>query len=142
MTLRTYPEFHDKSLDGLQKDLKKMSYTHDSEIVWSKSVEARMVYKKAFYPNVREVSANTTFGPDDWHIDVNATGGAITINLPDDETIGCRHCVVSKSDASANAVTIEGQSKNINGAGTASISSRYGVKRFHFLPTADEWREV
>jgi hypothetical protein len=57
---------------------------------------------------------------------VNATGGAVTVTLP--ESIGRqgRQIGVVKTDASANAVTVSRSSTDlINGATTQSLASQY-----------------
>jgi microcystin-dependent protein len=63
-------------------------------------------------------------------INVDATGGAVTITLPTAATAGDGGQVyVRKTDASANAVTIQTVGADtINGASTATISSQYGAK--------------
>lgn len=138
MTFRTYPQFSnpDRVMDGLRL----IAQIRPEDIKTINTLEAQSTYKQASYRNVREVSSSVSIGPFDYHIEADATGGAITITLPADQTIGCRELVVSKKDSSGNAVTISGNGKNINGSATASAATQYSFKRMHYLPTAGEWR--
>lgn len=55
---------------------------------------------------------------------VDATAGALTVYLPD-QPVGGRRRTIMKSDASANAVTVDGNGNNINGAGTSALAAQY-----------------
>lgn len=59
------------------------------------------------------VTANYTATDDDGLIPCDATGGAVTVTLPNAAARAGKHIAVKKTDASANVVTITG--------GTASI---------------------
>ncbi len=65
-----------------------------------------------------------------------AVGAATTVNLPDSPSTG-RVLIVKdgKGDAGANNITIDGQSKDIDGVGTATISSNYGATRLIYNGT-------
>jgi hypothetical protein len=68
-------------------------------------------------------SANYTASTFDVVILVNATGGAVTIQLPFTASqFGC--WMVKKTDASANAVTVQGVSGNIDGAATFVLAAQ------------------
>ena len=69
-------------------------------------------------------------------IDADATSGAITLNLKATPTTGDVY-VVRKSDASGNAVTVQGNGKNINGAASSALSSQYDTLRVSYNGT--EW---
>ncbi len=55
---------------------------------------------------------------------VDATGGATTINLPASPTSG-KCFIVKKTDASANAVTVNGNGNNIDGAATQALAAQW-----------------
>lgn len=58
----------------------------------------------------------------------NATGGAITVNLPPASAIAGKVYLVKKTDASANAVTIDANSAElIDGAATYALSTQYAA---------------
>ena len=60
---------------------------------------------------------------------VDATAGAVTLTLPPVES-GLRRYEIKKMDASANAVTIDGDgSETIDGATTLVLSSQYDAVR-------------
>ena len=82
-------------------------------------------YTPAVGVATRTVTANTTAGPTDQVILVNATAGAVTVTLPNYRTCNKR-VTVKKIDASANVVTIAATStETIDGAATQTISSRW-----------------
>ncbi len=57
---------------------------------------------------------------------VNATAGATTIKVPGTPTSG-KTCIVKKTDASANAVTVDGNGHNIDGAGTQALAAQWNA---------------
>jgi microcystin-dependent protein len=63
-------------------------------------------------------------------INVDATGGAVTITLPTAATAGDGgQFYIRKTDASANAVTVQAVGADtINGSSTSTISTQYGAK--------------
>ena len=68
----------------------------------------------------------------------DATGGAFTVNLLAVATAVRRALWIVKTDASGNAVTVDGAgSEKINNATTQSLASRYSSIRIY--PTATEW---
>lgn len=68
----------------------------------------------------------------------DATSGAFTLKLPTDEPATEGHEVeFYKSDASANAITIDGNGNTINGAATHVLSSQYDKVRLR--RTKDGW---
>lgn len=137
MTLKSYPSFlSDKTL---MEDLRRVSQLRSDDADIVRSLQDSISYKQAHYPNVREVSASTSVGKFDYHIEGDTTAGSITVTLPNDEKIGCRVIVVSKK-VSANQITVDGNGKNINGSATHNITAHYACHGFHYLPTAGEWR--
>lgn len=75
---------------------------------------------------VRSVTASTTVVDSDDLILADATGGAITVTLPAVSLNAGRRFNIKKTDASGNAVTIDGaSSETIDGATTVAISTQY-----------------
>lgn len=72
---------------------------------------------------------------------INATGGAITVNLPATAGIPDGYEVtIFKSDSSSNAVTIDPNSSQlINGAATLSLSKQYHGVKCIWLSTLGQW---
>jgi len=72
---------------------------------------------------------------------VNATGGAITVNLPASSGIPDGYEVtVFKSDSSSNTVTIDGaSSETINGATTYALTKQFQGIRLIWLDTFNQW---
>lgn len=137
MTLKRYPSFTNEMLS--MQDLRRISQLRDEDAAIITALRNESTYKQAFYPNVREVSADTDVGKFDYHIEGDTTAGGITITLPNDETIGCRVVVVSKKVA-ANTITVDGNGKNINGAATHAVTTLHKCHGFQYMPIADEWR--
>lgn len=72
------------------------------------------------------VTTNTTLGATHYSVSANATSGSLTITLPAVSGITGRRYQITKSDASANTVTIDGNaSETINGATTHVLRSQY-----------------
>ncbi|KPK66950.1 hypothetical protein AMJ82_11545 [candidate division TA06 bacterium SM23_40] len=59
----------------------------------------------------------------------DATGGAITISLPDPSLNVGPNYIIKKIDASANAVTVSAGSATIDGSSTYALSSRWDTLR-------------
>jgi hypothetical protein len=86
------------------------------------------------------ITSNTTLGPSDFSADVDATAGAVTLTLPAASKYYGKVYMISKRDASANAVNIAADGVDtINGSATASIAFQYNS----FILQSDgvsEWR--
>lgn len=56
---------------------------------------------------------------------VNATGGAITVTLPDTAVVTGKQLTIKKTDVSVNVVTVDGNgAQTIDGAATASLAAQ------------------
>lgn len=88
-----------------------------------------------FFP-IKEVSSDTTLVTADRIVDVDSSGGSITINLP---PLAARAwLVVIKNDA-ANTVTLDGDgNETINGSATLALTSQWEWALVVGL--ASEWR--
>ena len=87
---------------------------------------------------IRTVTATGLVLPTDGTIRADSTAGAITLTLPitpDDGQV----VIVKKIDASANAVTINGNGNLIDGSATKTIAAQYGVLRLEFDLTSSTW---
>lgn len=72
------------------------------------------------------VSTTTTLDNTHHTVRVDASGGAVTINLPTAASSTGRVYVIKKIDATANAVTIDGDgAETIDGAATVSTTTQY-----------------
>lgn len=69
-------------------------------------------------------------------LQVNATAGALTVYLPEQPS-GNRRRTITKTDSSANAVTVDGNGFNIDGATTQSLAAQYDSITVE--PTGSEW---
>ena len=68
----------------------------------------------------------------------DATTGNQDLDLPASPTAG-HHLNVTKRDATANTVTIDGNGKNINGAATMVLTSQYEAVTIEYNDDVDEW---
>lgn len=76
----------------------------------------------------RAITATGAVAVDDYMILADATSAAITVNLPAVAASAGRVLVVKKTDASANAVTLDGNaSETIDGATTKALAAQYDV---------------
>lgn len=75
---------------------------------------------------VRTLTATGAALATDYLLLVNATAGAVTVNLPAAASSAGALIVVKKADASGNAVTIDANaSETIDGATTQALASQY-----------------
>lgn len=71
-------------------------------------------------------TAAYTLGWSDELVLVDATAGAVTITLPPAAQSRGQRVVVKKTDASGNAVTVDGSgAETIDGAATAALAAQY-----------------
>ncbi len=86
---------------------------------------AKVLFTNNIGASVKTVTANTTLSFQECLL-VNASGGTRTITLSD--PVDGRVVTIKKIDSSANAITIQGYSgENIDGAGTATLSSQWST---------------
>jgi len=76
--------------------------------------------------DVQEITGTAEAGSNTFHVDVDATGGVVTVDLPT-SPISNRIYSIAKADNSGNAVTVDGNGKNINGSATISLGSQYDI---------------
>lgn len=104
-------------------DGKKLQYLHSSVDYVLRHTEF-LVVNKVFGDSPYTATAHNSF------ITVNATGGAVTINLPAVSGLNGRCYIVKKTDVSVNAVTIDGAgAETIDGAATKVLAAQYDVAR-------------
>ncbi len=101
----------------------------------------RQHFDNGFYPKSRVVSSNTTLGLVDYMVDVDTSGGDVTVTLPDVKGIRNKVVVIAKSKA-GNTLTIDGGSKNINGSATLSVTTQFWSYNLQFIQDANEWRVI
>jgi len=91
------------------------------------------------FANVTTITGDVTLGIDDSTVLCDASGGVITVTLPDvSEFSGFRYNI-KKIDTSANDVTIDGDGANIDAASTRLLSgSGYPAITIH-SDSADWW---
>lgn len=83
-------------------------------------------YVSSFGAKTRAITASTIQQFSDFCILANATSGAITLTLQPAQRVKGRLLYVKKTDASANAVTVDGSgSETIDGSATVSTTTRY-----------------
>lgn len=77
---------------------------------------------------ITKTAANTpyTIGATDELVLINAAAGGVTVLLP--ATVTPRVIIIKKIDSSGNAVTISGNSNNIDGGATASLAAQWNAK--------------
>lgn len=72
------------------------------------------------------ITTTTTLDATHYAVYANATSGAITVNLPALSGVIGRVYIIKKSDASGNAVTIDGNStETIDGSATLALGAQY-----------------
>lgn len=90
---------------------------------------------------VSEVSTAYTMNLNDSLILCDATSAAFTVTLKPAAEAKCKLIVIKKTDASANAITIDGDgAETIDGVTTDSLSSQYDVIRL--MSDGSQWLKV
>lgn len=87
-----------------------------------------LTIKNAIWRMVSIAYAQSPYTIPDWgyHVDVDASGGNVTVNLPTAVDNAGALIEVRKTDNSANTVTVDGYgSETINGAATLVIYAQY-----------------
>lgn len=83
-------------------------------------------------------TANFTVSPNYSFHPIDATGGAVTVTLPLIANSHGRILIFIKTDATANAMTLDGSgSETINGSATQATTTQYGV--FRLIGGSTEW---
>lgn len=76
--------------------------------------------------SIRTITASASVADSDVVLLVDATAGAVTVTLPAAASSSGRVLYVKKTDASGNAVTLDGNaSETIDGATTLAIATQY-----------------
>ena len=141
---RVYTFFHDKIVSPVKLEIELSSIIN----TWNNHEQGIQQHSGLWTGWFRAgVSVKTSAGnydvtSSDMVVVINkASGAATTVNLPDSPSTG-RLVIVKdgKGDAGSNNITIDGQSKDIDGAGTIAISSNYGVSRVVYNGT--QWNVV
>ncbi|MDA8189572.1 MAG: hypothetical protein M0T85_15645 [Dehalococcoidales bacterium] len=92
-----------------------------------------LTIKNAIWKVVSITYAQSPYTVPGWgyHVDVDASGGAVTVNLPTAVGNAGALIEVRKTDSSANAVTVDGAgTETINGATTRVIYAQYDSYSF------------
>ncbi len=101
------------------------------------TASVRAVDTQTLTLGVRGVAASATFGFTDYLITADATGGAVTLTLPDRVT--GRTVSAKKTDAGVNTVTLSGDA-NIDGSATKVLLTQYASVTL--VAGASEWHVV
>lgn len=83
-----------------------------------------LIISRGWVP-VRSLTASATVQVTDHIILVDATAGDVTLTLPGADKMQNKVVRFVKIDASANAMTIDGDGQNISGAATQSTTTQY-----------------
>lgn len=102
------------------------------------TIAATAVTGGALVLETRTITATGSPTADDYLILVDASAGAVTVNLPAAASSAGRIFQCKKKDASANAMTLDGNgSETIDGAGTLATTTQY--TSFTVICDGTEW---
>lgn len=131
--------------DGILNDTQRLNRIcevwNDEFISEFENLRKAASYTTGQFKTTVSVDDDYSPGIGDVTIDVDATSGAVTVTLDPSPIDGQQH-TICKSDASGNAVTVDGDTYNINGAATDSLGSQYLSKTYRFIGGSGEWRIV
>lgn len=89
---------------------------------------------------VQSITASASVSPNATIVLADATTAPVTVTLPDAATSNGRQITVKKTDASGNAVTVDGDGANIDGSGTYSLAAQNDYVTV--LCDSIEWRVI
>lgn len=109
-----------------------------AEFLWKLDRNSRRLENVANAGPVATTLSGYTLKDDDLveSLQVNANTAAVTIYLPASPT-GNRRRTITKTDASVNVVTVNGNGNNINGAASQPLAAQYDSITVE--PTGTEW---
>jgi len=115
--------FRDPSIDAPSEYIQR--YFRDLALSLLRISQGRINFDGMFHHKVLSVIADVTAN-DECVILADATAGSITVTLPDVESATDRTYYIKKTDASGNAVTVDGNaSETIDGATTNVLSAQF-----------------
>jgi len=82
-----------------------------------------------------EVSTSVTITNTDTRIEVDCSGGDITITMPTSPIENKDWEIVDIGNANPNKIIVDGGAKNINGLATATITEPYEVRKMYYTGT-------
>jgi hypothetical protein len=107
----------------------------------SSIIQRRLNTGQSFKETAIEIVDDVTLGENNFHADVDASGGVVTVTFEPAPKHGQRHSV-AKADSSGNAVTVDGNGFLINGSATDTLAGQYNVRSYIFLGGSQEWRKL
>lgn len=137
--MESYPSLNREDLEDVVSVLLRVIEQREDDIVEVDRIQEGLSFRKSLRPAMRIVTSDDQLGAGDFNIDADASSAAITIDL-DPSPINFPVVVISKSDNSGNAVTIDGNGNEINGSTTLVLSSQYDTAMLQWM--GSEWRRI
>jgi hypothetical protein len=138
--MESYPVPQLKTLEDVTRYLNTVREYRERDITNDKLYQ-QALYQLGFKKTTLSLTASAAIGPTDGFVDVATGAGAVTVTLIDSPTDNQFH-IISKQDASANNITIDGNGKNINGAATISWNTQYQGRLLFYVGGLGEWRAL
>lgn len=136
--MQEYPLVYNESEGALATILKRIVELRREDVAEFSEIQRIRGYQSGFVHSTKSISANYSTGAADLYLGCDATTGAITVTLSASPIDGQKHHII-KIDSSGNAITIDGNSNNINGSSTASLAAQYDSKTLVFMGGSGEW---
>lgn len=138
--MESYPVPQFKAIEDVQQWCNIVREFRQRDITMDKTYQAALVQLGYKHPTITTIT-NLSIGPTNLSVDVDVTAAGRTITLIASPTDGQMH-IVTKADASANNVTVSGNGKNINGAGTVAWNTQYQGRLLIYMAGSGEWRAL
>lgn len=90
---------------------------------------------------VRTVTSNATLGPSDRTVYVDTSGGVVTVYLQPDPKQG-QTCIVKKITSNANAMTVDGNGKTIEGLSSIGTGATVDLAALYLQYSGTRWESV
>lgn len=139
--MEDYAQLEGEELNDIANVIRRIIEQRNDDITENDALVEAVNFNGLNRTDVQEEVATAEFGSNTFHLDVDATAGVATATLPA-SPISNRLASIAKADVSANAVTVDGNGKNINGSATISLASQYDNALLIFIGGADEWRRL
>ena len=111
---------------GCDFTVDKVDWGNDITTTWFVSSSGTTVNQANNWQAVRAITSTATLGWDDNTVFADATSGAITVNLRAATNMTGKVYTIKKTDASANAVTVDPNgTETVDGAATYALTVQY-----------------
>lgn len=139
--MERFPRLQGETAEEIARVLRQIIILRESDIEESDENRSLNSYDSGFRRSTpATITSAYSAGEDDLDLDVNTSGGSVTVTLLASPYDGQEHRIY-KLASTSNTLTVDGNGKNINGAGTYTIGGGSGgIVFLKYMGGAGVWR--